>query len=42
MRVRFRDVHFDDPFGPLRSGEIDMQLLWLPVKEPDLTVGPVL
>jgi DNA-binding transcriptional LysR family regulator len=29
-------------FQPLRSGEIDMRLLWLPVKEPDLTVGPVL
>lgn len=39
--VRIRDVRFSDPFGPLRSGEIDVQLLWLPVREPDLTVGPV-
>ncbi|MFC5182373.1 LysR family transcriptional regulator [Actinomadura harenae] len=40
--VRIRDVHFDDPFGPLRAGDIDVHLLWLPVREPDLTVGPVL
>ncbi|MGW4798853.1 LysR family substrate-binding domain-containing protein, partial [Nonomuraea sp. NPDC004297] len=40
--VRFRHILWDDPFGPLRSGETDIQLLWLPVREPDLTVGPVL
>ena len=36
----FREVHFSDPFGPLRAGEVDLQTCWLPVREPDLTVGP--
>ncbi|MFI9508266.1 LysR family transcriptional regulator [Nocardia sp. NPDC052566] len=35
-----REIHFSDPFGPLRAGEVDVQLMWLPVHEPDLTVGP--
>ncbi|WP_425838070.1 LysR family transcriptional regulator [Streptomyces fractus] len=39
--VRLREVHFSDPYGPLRRGEVDMLVLWLPVEEPDLTVGPV-
>ncbi|KAF0848125.1 LysR family transcriptional regulator [Nocardia caishijiensis] len=34
-----RETHFADPFGPLRAGEVDLQLAWLPVCEPDLTVG---
>jgi len=39
--LTFREVRISDPFGPLRSGEVDIALLWLPVREPDLTVGPV-
>ncbi|MDI2132330.1 LysR family transcriptional regulator [Yinghuangia seranimata] len=39
--VQIREVHFSDPFGGLRSGEIDLSVLWMPVREPDLTVGPV-
>ncbi|MFI0976413.1 LysR family transcriptional regulator [Streptomyces sp. NPDC021093] len=39
--LTFREIHFSDPFGPLRSGDIDLQTCWLPVREPDLTVGPV-
>jgi DNA-binding transcriptional LysR family regulator len=38
--LRFREIHFSDPFGPLRAGEVDLQTCWLPVQEPDLTVGP--
>lgn len=38
--IRFREVHFSDPFGPLRAGQVDLQTCWLPVREPDLTVGP--
>lgn len=34
-------MHFSDPFAALRQGKIDVALLWLPVGEPDLTVGPV-
>ncbi|MCX4962853.1 LysR family transcriptional regulator [Streptomyces virginiae] len=30
-----------DPFGLLRAEEVDVQILWLPVQEPDLAVGPV-
>ncbi|MEH1093726.1 LysR family transcriptional regulator [Micromonospora sp. CPCC 205739] len=40
--VQLRHVDFGDPFGRLRAGEIDIQIVWLPVKEPDLTVGPVI
>ncbi|WP_316574207.1 LysR substrate-binding domain-containing protein [Nocardia canadensis] len=32
--------HVVAPFGPLRAGTVDIQLLWLPVREPDITVGP--
>jgi DNA-binding transcriptional LysR family regulator len=40
--LTFHEVRVSDPFGPLRSGEVDVALIWLPVREPDLTVGPVL
>lgn len=39
--LSIREAVFGDPFGPLRSGTVDVQLVWLPVEEPDLTVGPV-
>ncbi|GAA3470764.1 LysR family transcriptional regulator [Nonomuraea roseola] len=38
---QFRTIDFGDPFGPLREGRVDVAILWLPVLEPDLTVGPV-
>lgn len=34
------EFHFSDPFTPLRTGQTDVQLLWRPVHEPDLSVGP--
>ncbi|GGQ08469.1 LysR family transcriptional regulator [Streptomyces griseomycini] len=40
--LSFREMHGSDPFGPLRREEVDLAVLWLPVREPDLTVGPVL
>ena len=40
--LRFREMHFSDPFGPVRAGEVDVATTWLPVREPDLTVGPQL
>nr|WP_240929953.1 LysR family transcriptional regulator [Streptomyces coryli] len=40
--LKFQEVHFSDPFGPLRRGEVDLSVTWLPVREPDLTVGPEL
>lgn len=39
--AQIRYVGFGDPFGPLRAGEVDVQIAWLPVREADLTVGPV-
>ncbi|MFC4056942.1 LysR family transcriptional regulator [Planomonospora corallina] len=39
--VQITEFHFSDPFTPLRTGQADLHLLWLPVREPDLTVGPV-
>ncbi|WP_329623605.1 LysR family transcriptional regulator [Streptomyces sp. NBC_01255] len=40
--LRLSHSGYMDPFAPLRNGEIDLLLSWLPVEEPDLTVGPVL
>ncbi|WP_342799989.1 LysR substrate-binding domain-containing protein [Nocardia sp. No.11] len=40
VELVLREAHFADPFGPLRAGTVDIQLLWLPVREPDITVGP--
>lgn len=40
--VSIRDLRWEDPFGPLRRGEIDVMACRLPIKQPDLTVGPVL
>ncbi len=41
VELRLREVRIDDPFALLRAREIDVALLWLPVEEDDLTVGPV-
>jgi DNA-binding transcriptional LysR family regulator len=41
VEMRLREVQFGDPFGPLKSGEVDLLFTRLPVREPDLTVGPV-
>lgn len=35
------EIPLSDPFGGLRRGEVDMAVLLLPVREPDLVVGPV-
>ncbi|MEW9552375.1 LysR substrate-binding domain-containing protein, partial [Nonomuraea sp. NPDC050783] len=39
LRVRYNG--FVRPFAPLRDGEIDALICWLPVREPDVSVGPV-
>lgn len=38
----FVEIQPTTPFAGLRSGEVDLALLWLPVRESDLTVGPVM
>ncbi|WP_433235220.1 LysR family transcriptional regulator [Streptosporangium sp. CA-135522] len=40
--LQLRHASFVDPFAGLRSGEVDILVTWLPVEEPDLTVGPTL
>lgn len=40
--LSFHEVGISDPFGPLRTGQVDVQTCWLPVREPDLAVGPVI
>lgn len=40
--LQIRSMAFGDPFGPLRRGEVDLAVLWLPVQEGDLAVGPVM
>jgi DNA-binding transcriptional LysR family regulator len=40
--VALREIHFSDPFAGLRTGDLDLLLLWRPVREPDLVEGPVL
>lgn len=40
--LRIHRAPFVDPFGALRRGDFDALVVWLPVEEPDLTVGPVL
>ncbi|WP_344843012.1 LysR family transcriptional regulator [Nonomuraea dietziae] len=39
--LRIRHNPFIGPFAPLRNGDVDVLVSWLPVEEPDLTVGPV-
>ncbi|MEU8079593.1 LysR family transcriptional regulator [Catellatospora citrea] len=38
--VRIREILPSDPFTALRAGRVDVGLVWLPVDEPDLAVGP--
>ncbi|MBL7491539.1 LysR family transcriptional regulator [Frankia sp. AgB1.9] len=39
--VSLREVQLTDPLGPLRAGQLDLQLTEFPVAEQDLTTGPV-
>jgi hypothetical protein len=40
--LQLQRILFDDPLGKRRDGRFDVMLAWLPVDEPDLTVGPVM
>jgi DNA-binding transcriptional LysR family regulator len=40
--VTLREIVFSDPFSALRSGDLDLALVWRPVREPELAEGPVL
>ena len=38
--LQIRHNPYVDAFTPLRNGDIDALVAWLPIEEPDLTVGP--
>ncbi|GAA3470542.1 LysR family transcriptional regulator [Nonomuraea roseola] len=40
--LQLRRAPYTDPFARLRDGDMDVLIAWLPVEEPDLTVGPPL
>ncbi len=40
--LQVSEVFFTDPLGPLRRGEIDLLATRLPIRQPDLVVGPTL
>ncbi|MDJ0346215.1 LysR family transcriptional regulator [Streptomyces sp. H10-C2] len=40
--VHFQEVQLSNPLGPLRSGELDLQISEFPIDEPDITAGPVI
>lgn len=42
VEAQIRQVQISDPYGPLRAGEIDLQVSEPPVQEPDLILGPLL
>ncbi|GAA0927315.1 substrate-binding domain-containing protein [Nonomuraea longicatena] len=42
VQIEIQEVPFYAIFGPLRAGEIDLQITEFPVEEEDLTVGPML
>lgn len=41
VQLVHRDLNPVDPLTRLRSGEIDVAHLWLPVREPAIVVGPI-
>ncbi|MFF0739113.1 LysR family transcriptional regulator [Streptomyces sp. NPDC004111] len=41
-QLKIRHSPFVHPFEALRRGDVDVLVAWLPVEEPDLTVGPVI
>jgi DNA-binding transcriptional LysR family regulator len=40
--VMISEILLTDPLGPLRRGEIDVMATPLPMRQPDITVGPTL
>ncbi|MGK8507057.1 LysR family transcriptional regulator [Nocardia asiatica] len=40
--LKIRHNPFVNALGPIRGGDIDVLVAWLPVEEPDLTVGPMI
>jgi DNA-binding transcriptional LysR family regulator len=41
-KVEVVQMSWDDPFGPLRENDVDVMATWIPLKQADLVVGPIL
>ncbi|MFC5160238.1 LysR family substrate-binding domain-containing protein [Nonomuraea angiospora] len=41
VRLQHREIQPPSPLDLIRSGEVDVAVLWLPMGEPGLTAGPV-
>jgi DNA-binding transcriptional LysR family regulator len=41
-KVELLQLSWDDPFRPLRENEVELMGSWIPLKQPDLVVGPIL
>jgi DNA-binding transcriptional LysR family regulator len=41
VEVGHREIQATAPLAELRNGIVDAALVWLPVHEPDITIGPV-
>ncbi|GAA4629540.1 LysR family transcriptional regulator [Actinoallomurus vinaceus] len=39
--VQVQEIQFNDLLGPMRRGEVDLQISEFPIDEPDITAGPV-
>jgi DNA-binding transcriptional LysR family regulator len=40
--VEVVQLSWDDPLGPLRENDVDLMASWVPLRQPDLVVGPTL
>jgi DNA-binding transcriptional LysR family regulator len=41
-KVEVVQMSWDDPFRPLRENDVELMASWIPLKQPDLVVGPIL
>jgi DNA-binding transcriptional LysR family regulator len=41
-KVEVVQVPWDDPLGPLRGNDVDLMATWIPLKQSDVVVGPIL
>jgi DNA-binding transcriptional LysR family regulator len=41
-KVDVVQMSWDDPFRPVREDDVELMASWIPLKQPDLVVGPIL
>ncbi|MCX4673388.1 LysR substrate-binding domain-containing protein [Streptomyces sp. NBC_01381] len=42
VEAQIRSIGFSDPYAGLRAGDLDLVMVWSPIQEPELTVGPAI